>query len=149
MSTYDITLSVPQPEPCPSALACKFHKGRDLSLFCSLMNPKRLELAPGTWREVGKYLLNEGSKSNSYYTICCNFLTSLFIRNRQQPHMPQMTSCIPASLSTTQGLYLPPSFLIFKMMSYGSICLFSAFNLNASHSLFPSRFCFPFPDQSH
>lgn len=59
-----ITLSVfPTPSSRPAHLpvpspACKLQKGRDFSLFCSLMYPKRLETVPGTWRRTfTKYLL--------------------------------------------------------------------------------------------
>lgn len=53
----------PGPQPSP---ACKFHKGRNFPLFCSLVHPKRLEPVPEIWRELAKYFLNEELKSNSY-----------------------------------------------------------------------------------
>lgn len=44
-------------------------------------------------------------------------------------------STLPTALSTTLGFHLPPSLLILKMISYGSVFLLSAISLKASRTL--------------
>lgn len=123
-----ITLSVfPTPSPRPAhlpapSLACKFHKGRNFSLFCSLMYLKRLETVPGTWMALAKYLLQWKMEEYIMLDNLLSFLDLAGCASKEQVKAPQHV-CKDLSAGSTSSAcpfhqlrLLLVSLLILKMI---------------------------------